>query len=281
MSNGAEIAFFNALAKEAQLSEETIAALGVKQPEMLDQLEQQAVPQEQEQEQPQAEATPAQPQRMVRVKTEKEDIEVPYGFFKGTDAHPLKMVVLLKTKYGDDWVEWLPETLWETIRKDIGPISEVSQNKVQALAAALATDSPWQDWNIFENCGRAFNNTIPVFGEIQPLSPIETAFTIYVLKKLNNYSFSDDVLGYIASVCLYSGIIYAPRTFFSGVQSLIDKQNKRPELKAEIEAAWKIASKEDLLGVEFDIAKPVDVQIAKLWAVQEYLLEKAAQLKEK
>jgi hypothetical protein len=259
--NRADIEFFNTLSKDAQLSAESITALDVQNPELLEQLEQQAPP-------------------SVTVKTEKADIEVPKDFLKRADTHPMKIVVLLKTKYNDDWVEWLPETLWEAIRRDIGPISDVSQNKIQALAIALATNSPWQDWTTFENCGRAFNDTIPVFGQLQPLSPAETAFTVAVLKKLNSYEFSDEVLGYIGSVCLYNGIIHAPAKWFSRAQKFIDKQNKSPELVDEIKTAWKVAEKEDLLGVEFNDSKPVDVHVAKLWAIQEYLRDKAAQLKE-
>lgn len=258
--NHAERAFFNTLSKNAKLSEESIAALDIERPELLSQLEKEA---------------PA-----VTVKTEKEDIEVPRDFLKRIDAHPLKIVVLLKAKYNDNWVEWLPETLWEAIRRDIGSVSDVSQNKIQALSVALATDFPWQDWTTFENCGRAFNDTIPVFGQIQPLSPAETAFTITVLKKLNKYDFSDEVLGYIGSVCLYNGIIYAPPKWFAKAQGLIDQQGKNPELKDKIKAAWKIAEKKDLLNVEFNIEKPVDVHVAKLWAIQEYLRDKASRLKE-
>ena len=258
--NRASVEFFNTLSKDAQLSDESIAALEVKNPELLDQLEGQAP-------------------KPVTVKTEKADIEVPHDFLKRTDTHPMKIVVLLKAKYNDDWVGWLPETLWEAIRRDIGPMSDVSQNKIQALATALATNFPWQDWTTFENCGRAFNDTIPIFGQIQPLSPAETAFTVTVLKRLNSYDFSDEVLGYIGSVCLYNGIIHAPAKWFSKAQPFIDKQNKSPELVDEIKAAWKVAEKEDLSSVDFNNTKHVDVHVSKLWAIQEYLLDKAALLK--
>lgn len=263
--NTADQEFFNALSKEGRLSPGSISALEVQQPDMLDSYEEEAT---------------RRSQPKVLVKTEKDEIEVPQSFLKRTTTHPLQILVLLKEKYKDEWVEWLPETLWESIRRDIGPLSEVSKNKIQALALSLATNVPWQDWTTFENCGRSFNDSIPVFGQIQPLSPAETAYTITLLKVINDYPFSDEVLGYIASVCLYNGIVYAPPEWFDGAQEFVDKQAKSSGLKNKIKSAWKKVSKRPLVDVEFDVENPVDVQIAKLWAVQEYLRDKESRLKE-
>lgn len=272
--NRADLDFFTALGGEVKeaLDEQSIAALDIKQPELLDQLEEQAAEQSQ----------PETPEEQVDVKSEEEDIslQVPKSFFRTKGIHPLRLLVVLKIKYKDEWVGWLPETLWEAIRRDFGPISEVNQNKIQALATSLSTNAAWQDWPIFENCGKAFNDTVPVFGQLQPLSPAETAFTVSLLKKLQDFSFSNEVLGYIASVCLYNGIIYAPVKWFGKVQWIIDHQNENPELVGEIKQAWETVEKQDLQQVDFNDEKPVDVHIAKLWAIREYLGDKDSQLKE-
>lgn len=286
----AEEKFFNILSdgidKESQLSPEAINALGVQDPGLLDQLEEQAknrsqVPPE-PQEQPSEEMVEVAPEdeEQIPVQEPQPTLQIPNNFFKLNEIHPLKLLVVLRLRYKDKWVGLLPETLWETIRKDFGPISEVNQNKIQALSVALATDSPWQDWPIFENCGRAFNNTIPIFGQLQPLSPAETAFTVAILKKLHSFKFSDEVLGYIASVCLYNGIVFAPTKFFDKAQPVIDIQNKDIGTKGEVEAAWKALEKEDLTQVELKDDKPLDVHMVKLWAVKEYLRDKESQLKE-
>jgi hypothetical protein len=281
--NRADLDFFTALGGETKeaLDEQSIAALNVKQPELLDQLEEQAsaqVPDDQEEQAPEEQV----PEEQVDVKSEEEDVrlQVPKSFFRTKGIHPLKLLVVLKLRYKDDWVEWLPDTLWEAIRRDFGPISEVNQNKIQALAVSLSTNAAWQDWPIFENCGKAFNDAIPVFGQVQPLSPVETVFTVSLLKKLQDFAFSQEVLGYIASVCLYNGIIYAPVKWFGKVQWIIDKQNENPDLVGEIKQAWETVKKQDLQHVEFNDVKPVDVHIAKLWAIREYLGDKDSQLKE-
>lgn len=276
------------LVKQGQLTQDSIAALDVKQPELLDQLEEQAAesppPEEPEEEQPQeapAEEEPPTPEEVVPLEEADTDPEliVPKDFFKRPETHPMSLLVVLKNKYNDEWVRWLPETLWEAIRKDFGPISEVNQNKIQAISVALSTDAPWQDWTTFENCGKSFNNTIPVFGQIQPLSPIEAAFTVSLLKKLNVFDFSDEVAGYIAAICLYNGIIFAPNKWFDGAQRFIDAQNKNPELRDEVKAAWKALEKQELYDVELKEDNPLHVHVVKLWAVKEYLRDMQSQLK--
>jgi hypothetical protein len=240
--------------KEALLSEHSVAALGIKSPEELEQLENQAS------------------SEIVTVQSEdqKIDLKLPQNFFK-LPIHPFKALVVLKMKYDDAWVRWLPETLWNAIRTDIGPINEINQNKIQALAVALSTDAPWQDWTTFENCGQAFNSLIPHFGQMQPLSSAQTALTVTILKRLQPFNFSVEVLGYISAVCLYNGIVYAPKEWFDAAQPLIDKQNANVEFKNEVKEAWEKVKEQDLKPVELDDSKPLDVHIAKLWAIWEYI----------
>lgn len=269
------------LIKEGQLTQDTIDALGIKEPEHLDQLEEQAQPSSSPQGEAEDQVEPVEEEPEEPLEQEQPpEVEVPAAFFKSTETHPLALLAVVKNKYNDEWVRWLPETLWDTIRKDFGPISEVNQNKLQAVAVSISTDAPWQDWTTFENCGKAFNDSIPVFGQIQPLSPVETAFTVHLLKKLNVFDFSDEVLGYIASVCLYNGIVYAPKEFFGRAQLFVDAQNKNPELKTEVEAAWKAIKKQEMYDVELKEDEPLHVHIAKLWAVKEYLRDMETRLKE-
>lgn len=275
--NQAERNFLEGLLKESELSPESIQALGIQSPDELDALEEQAASgqpqegQEQPQEQPDEKAIRQRPR----------PVDVPPDLFRGDDVHPLRLLVFLREQYGDAWVEWLPETLWTTIRNDVGSISDVNKNKVQALSLALMTDVPWNDWQAFENVGCSFNGTIPVFGQMQPLSPAETAFTIQTLKKLHDFNFSDDVRGYIASVCMNRGIVYAPKKWFSNVQDLIDEQNKSPELFAQFKQAWTKLNREDLSNISLSDDKVMDVQMAKLWAIKEYLREQALRLRGK
>ena len=268
-----ETAFFNTLSegidKKALLSEESASALEVHDPALLEQLEMYASNRPKKDDQPQ-EVDPEVEEELPPEKV-KLDIQASRNVLKGSTTHPLLIAALMKTKYGDSWASWLPETLWETLRRDIGPVSEVSQNKIQALAVSLATNFTWSDWTTFENCGRAFNNTIPIFGQLQPLSPGEAAFTVSVLDALTEEELSSEVLGYIASVCMYNGIVYAPEDMFGKVQPFIDAQSKDTAIRDEVKKAWASLGKQDISQVDLIDDRPLDVQVTKLWSVREYL----------
>ncbi len=91
--------------------------------------------------------------------------------FNARRTNPLLILQVLNTKYQGEWVEWEPDTLWYAIRRDFGPVGEITRNKIMALRCAIQSDLPWLDWDIFEDCGLAWNSTIPIFGAFQPMSP--------------------------------------------------------------------------------------------------------------
>jgi len=285
--NAADRLFLEGMFKGSELSPESIAALEVERPDSLDTLEEQAAQAPVEEQ----EGQPREPVRTRKVlnSTKSTVIEVPSNTFSRDDIHPLALLAYLKSLYDDDWTEWLPETLWQAVRQDVGAISEVNKNKVQALSVALSTDFPWKDWTTFENVGRALNDTVPVFGQMQPLDPHETAFTIEILKKINAsrdidpVKFSDEVLGYIASVCLSNGIVYAPSNWFGPVQSLVDKQNQTVETVPDFSAAWKVIKDKnaDLSDAKLNEEDPVQVYVSRMLVIQEYLRVKKELLRAK
>jgi len=283
--NDADKLFIKEMFKGSELSQESIAALGIQRPEDLDTLEDQA--------QGTGEEAPIEepPVRSRQVLNSEKTtvVELPSNTFSRDNVHPLALVAYLKSLYDDEWAEWLPETLWQAVRSDVGSISDVNKNKVQALALSLSTDFPWKDWTTFENVGLAFNDTIPVFGQMQPLNPSETAFTIRTLKKLNTsrdidpVKFSDEVLGYIASVCLSNGIVHAPSEWFGPVQSLVDEQNNNKEIVPDLLSAWKSIKNtdEDLSDASLNENDPSQVYVSRMLVIREYLRSKKELLRAK
>lgn len=282
--NKAEESFWDSLIvdqeKLASLQPQTMDALGVEDPTGLEVLEEQAAQVVVETEPaPDVEEVQSEPEAPLEPPPEVE-IQAPSGVFTDRDTHPLHLATLLKAQYNDDWVGWLPETLWEIIRKDFTPISDVNKNKIQALSVSLSTDTPWMDWHIFENVGKSFNGIIPHFGVMHPLSPAEAAFTLSVLDRLHDFEPSPEVQGYIASCCLYYGLILLPKEWFGDIQELVDKQNQNLDIKKEVKLAWNKVKKQDLSEIEFSEDTPIDVQVKHLSDVKEYLLIKETQLKE-
>ena len=270
--------------KLASLQPRTMEALGIEDPNAVDAIEEQAaqaVGQPAVDEGVPQEAPLEEPQPAVEESPPEIEINIPSGFFSNKDTHPIHLATLLKSLYDDDWVEWLPETLWETIRKDLSPVSDVNKNKIQAIAVSLSTDAPWQDWNIFENCGKAFSGTIPHFGAITPLTPVEAVFTLEILRRFHpDFNLSGEVKGYIASCCLYYGLSFLPKEWFGDIQEVLDKQNQNKEANKEIAVAWKKLQGVDVDSIEFSDSKVVDVQMRHLLEIKNHLLVKEEQLKE-
>jgi hypothetical protein len=180
-------------------------------------------------------------------------------------------------RYQEEWVEWEPETLWWALRRDFGPVGEVSRNKIMALRLAATTDAPWLDWDTFENCSLAWNDIIPLFGAYQPVTPAQAAFGVHVLRAIRgDEQFSWEVRVYIAATLEEHGFVYAPEEFFDGAQEVIDRKLWLHGFKSELASAWEKVREIDPQTIEWDEANPLHVHLVKLAVVHRYLLEREA-----
>lgn len=197
--------------------------------------------------------------------------------FTDKRAHPLQVFDVLTMRYQEDWVEWEPETLWWALRRDFGPVGEVSRNKIMALRLAAVTDAPWLDWDTFENSTLAWNDIIPIFGAYQPTSPMQTAFGVQVLRSIRqDEEFSWEVKAYIAAILEDNGFVYAPEEWFAGAQEVIDRKVWLLGFKSEVAAAWEKIKDTDPSSIEWDETNPLDVHLVKLAVIKRYLLEREA-----
>jgi hypothetical protein len=190
-------------------------------------------------------------------------------------AHPLQIFDILNMRYQEEWIEWEPETLWWALRRDFGPVGEISRNKIMALRLAASTDAPWLDWDTFENSTLAWNNIIPLFGAFQPVSSAQAAFGVFVLRSIRgDEEFSWEVRAYVAAMLEEDGLVYAPAEWFDGAQEIIDRKIWLLGFKAEVESAWKKISELDPTHIEWDDSNPVDVHLLKLFVIKQYMLGK-------
>jgi hypothetical protein len=197
--------------------------------------------------------------------------------FSARRTHPMSLFDVLEATYGDDWLFWEPETLWWAIRRDFGPVGELTRNKIQALRLAATSYSPWSDWDVFEKCGLAWNDVVPVFGAWQPMSPSQVAFTVEVLRELHPEApWDHEVAAYEAAVLHESGFVYAPQQWFPGAQAILDRHAENAAFKAEVQSTWEKLAGRDLSNLEWRADQPLDVHIARLFVVKMYLGERAA-----
>jgi hypothetical protein len=191
-------------------------------------------------------------------------------------AHPVQIFNVLNQRYGTDWDDWEPETLWWAIRRDFGPVGELARNKIGALAVAARTDAPWQDWDVFENCGLAWNDIIPVFGAYQLLVPMQIALAVHVLREVREEEeFANEVNAYIASILEEHGWVYAPPEWFADAQLLLDRKKWLVGFRQDVASAWAKVGDIDPTQIDWSAADPLSIHLLKMHVVQRYLDERA------
>lgn len=192
-------------------------------------------------------------------------------------AHPLQLLDVLGMRYGVAWASWEPATLWWALRKDFGPVGELTRNKIMALRVAATTDLTWIDWDIFEDCGITWNDMIPAIGSFQPMSPMQIAFTVAVLRGVrDDEPFDPEVIAYIGAILEDHGWVYAPEEFFGPVQELLDRKKWTIGFREEVATSWAQIKDIDPTTIEWRDDRPLDIHLLKLAVVKSYLSERDA-----
>jgi hypothetical protein len=304
--NEAEQGFFDTLINggqtktAAELAQETVDALDIPSvsPSILDELENQAsgssTPEESPPEQAPApaEGGPALPVEGASAQgaSKREDLppdaeaepaaepELPsratHGkLFSDKSAHPVQILEVLTNRYGTEWADWESDTLWWSLRKSFGSVGEVTRNKIMALRLAAKSDMPWLDWDVFEDCGQSWNDTIPIIGSYQPMTPMQLAFAIQVCRSIRpDDEFAHEVKAYVAAILDDHGWVWAPKEYFGDVQEILERGREHlVGLKQDVIAAWKKVRKTDPHTINWTDEEPLTIHIMKLFTVQMYL----------
>lgn len=316
--NEAEQGFLGALLTDEQtkvavdLNPGTMEALGVPSvsPSILDKLENQAAQGSQEEESPpeqeqvEAPATgegdvQGQPQGEAQEveQFQREDAppeappeseappepELPSRLTHGklfTDkrAHPLQLLEVLTLRYKAEWAEWESDTLWWALRRSFGPVGDLVRNKIMALRLTATTDIPWIDWDVFEDCGQAWNDTVPVIGSFQPLTPMQAAFAVHVMREIRpDDPFAHEVKAYIAAILDDHGWVWAPEEWFDGAQEVLERNREHlVGLKNDVIETWNQVKDLNPEDIEWNEDDARDIHVLKLFVVKRYLDERAA-----
>lgn len=198
--------------------------------------------------------------------------------FTDKRAHPLQLLEVLTMRYGTKWTEWESETLWWSLRKSFGPVGEVVRNKIMALRIAVTRDITWLDWDVFEDSGLAWNDIVPTIGAFQPMTPMQVAFAIQVLRGIRpDDEFAHEVRAYMAAILDDHGWIWAPGEWFDGAQEILDRgRDHLVGLKEDVASTWERVQEMNPEDVEWDEDNPLDIHILKLFVVKRYLEEREA-----
>lgn len=223
-----------------------------------------------------------EPDVPVEVEDEEEELAEPAvplraiggGAFSNKKAHPLALFDLLNAAYDQAWPDWESETLYWGIRRTYGSIGELNRNKVMALRLAASTDVPWLDWDVFEDCGLAWNNIVPTIGAFQPMTPMQAAFTLHCLREIRHIEKpGHEVLAYIAAILDEHGWVYAPAEFYGRVDEILQRNQPNIAFRSDVKLTWSKVRGMEPESISFDEQNPLDVHIVKIFVVQRYLAE--------
>lgn len=199
--------------------------------------------------------------------------------FTDKRAHPLQLLEVLTMRYKADWADWESDTLWWALRRSFGPVGELVRNKIMALRLAATTDIPWIDWDVFEDCGLAWNDIIPIIGSFQPMTPMQLAFAVQVMRGIRpDDEFAHEVKAYMAAILDDHGWVWAPEEWFDGAQEVLERNREHlVGLKNDVQMTWERVKGENPEEIEWNEEDPRDIHILKLFVVQTYLREREAE----
>lgn len=150
-------------------------------------------------------------QEMIRADPDASTPVSVRNLFTHQDAHPVALQLSLLRAFGQEWVDWEPETLWAEIQRVFkSQISELARNKVQAIKTVLVSSGPWEDWQVFEKVMQALNGVIPKWEFMQAPNIEQLYAGIDILSALRKGEFSDEVKLYMAAAVLNDDVIFVP-----------------------------------------------------------------------
>lgn len=130
------------------------------------------------------------------------------------DVHPVVLNFALARVFGPEWVDWEPETIWESIKDAFkSDISELARAKVQTVKTLNLVEAPWVSWQVFEKVVQGLNNNLPRWDlmQVPTLEQIYAAVDTMITHWPNGESpWSDEVKQYIAAVVLHENVGYVP-----------------------------------------------------------------------
>lgn len=206
------------------------------------------------------------------------------NLFVHHDTHPLVLDIKLIDKYGNDWFEWSPETLWREIMDDFRTpsISDHVKSKIQAVKTVHLSDWTFGKWEVFSIVTQALNNNIPDF-EIMRKPTISQLFAVVDIMTMirGDVEFNQEIQDWCGASFMDQGVIYAP-------QPLAFCQDEILAIQVEIgnPVDYKPVAERyrSVVGIPLDQVQleetPVDVQVAKLLVANAYMQLRRDQMTE-
>ena len=206
-----------------------------------------------------------------------------------TGRAPIAVIMLaLKRLYGEEFLEWEPETIFMELQDDGVTVDTCLENKINCgMVLALQPDF-LNDSMTFENCVRVLNGLkmqwdITQKPDIAHLNwgVIEGLLVMDSLQDLpDDTEFSDEVELYVATALHHDHYMLAPDAL-RFCQDILEKFNNNNELiLPELKKEWEALQEKLLAGMEvaFEEDDLLDIQLGKLVGCWSYMYDRFVEL---
>lgn len=133
------------------------------------------------------------------------------SIFADPEANPYKIYAALIDLWGDEWLDWEPETILETAEIDGVIIDQVNLGKMFAIRSLLKTEEFFREPRVFEKVCIAFADKIVDFGVLQMPKLYEIAGAVSLVeKKFREGQYSNEVGIFVAMIAVNEGFLLLP-----------------------------------------------------------------------
>jgi hypothetical protein len=133
------------------------------------------------------------------------------NFLTHHDTHPILLDLAMVRAFQLSWLGWEPETLWSEIQGTFGsPISELTRAKLQTIRTLHVSNSPWEQWQVFEKVIQGLNNNIPRWDLMQVPGLEQLYAGVDMIDHIRRVDFAPEVRLYIAAAVLNDDVTYVP-----------------------------------------------------------------------
>lgn len=133
------------------------------------------------------------------------------GILENGDLNPIQVFAACKSFWGEEWLDWEPETIEQTAEEDGIKIHPINMGKMFAIRSILKTDSFFEDPRVFSKVCIAFASKHVDWAVIQKPRTYEVAATVALVDRfLKDGEYSDDVSAFVAACALDDGFVQLP-----------------------------------------------------------------------
>lgn len=194
-------------------------------------------------------------------------------------AATVALMAAAKTQLGD-FLAWEPESIWLELDRQGVDLPAENRAKIMAGIALRLMPSFYWDGIVFEKTALAFDGLLPNPDILEEASPARLAWAVveadWIIRaaKDASWEWGHEPRAYAGVVLARAGFVLAPEQL-SFAQSALDRERPSTHLLDEVKQRWAGVDKNGLEKLTLH-ETPVDVQIARLAAVELHVRDRRA-----